>query len=92
MTTINFKGKEYELKEVGYREYRKLVKQRKDAMQSNDEDLMLDALETWLKATTNITDSDLDTFSLIDAITISAKVGESQTLPLQPNSTTPTSS
>jgi len=80
---IEFKGKKYQLKELKYGQWRKILKLRKEAVEKNDEYLMAEALGIWLKTAVQIEDEELNNWTITDIIEFSQKLANNQTIPLQ---------
>ena len=81
---IQYKDKDFVVIPVTYGLWRKLLKLRKQALDSKDEYLMAEALDQWIKATTNATDIDIANWTLDEIVEFTRLVGESSSLPLQP--------
>ena len=82
---IEYKTKEFDVKPMTYGLWRKLLKLRKQALDSKDEYLMAEALDQWIKATTSATDADIANWTLEEIVEFTRLVGESSSLPLQPS-------
>ena len=85
MRKIEFKGKDFIVKPITYGLWRKLLRLRNQATENNDEYLMAEALDQWIKATTNATDVDITSWTLQEITEFTVLVGEASALPLQPN-------
>lgn len=83
MSEIEFKSKKYQLKELKYGQWRKILKLRKEAVEKNDEYLMAEALGIWLKTAINIEDEELNNWTINEIMEFSQKLANIQTIPLQ---------
>ena len=82
---VEYKGKQFTLKEMTYGKWRQLLKLRKQANDTEDEYVVSEALDGWLKATTNATDADISSWTLGEISQFIQKVSEEMAIPLQPS-------
>ena len=81
---VEYKGKQFTLKEMTYGKWRQLLKLRKQANDTKDEYVVSEALDGWLKATTNVKDEDIRDWTLGEISEFIAKVSEEMAIPLPP--------
>ena len=82
---VEFKGKQFNIKEMTYGKWRQLLKLRKQANDTKDEYIVSEALDGWLKATTNVTDADISAWTLGEISDFIKRVSEEMSIPLQPS-------
>ena len=82
---VEFKGKQFSIKEMTYGKWRQLLKLRKQANDTKDEYIVSEALDQWLKATTTITDADIKDWTLTEISEFIKLVSEEMAIPLQPS-------
>ena len=81
---VEFKGKTFNLKEMTYGKWRQLLKLRKQATDTKDEYIVSEALDGWLKATTDVEDKDIVPWTLGEISEFIKLVSEEMAIPLQP--------
>ena len=82
---ITYKGKTYKIKELKYGDYRKMVRTRKEALDTKDDNLMIEAIAVWLKTITDASDEDIDDLTLSEIMDFTKRISEIQSIPLQPS-------
>lgn len=84
MTEIDVRGNKYQVKEIKYGDWKRLLDERQEALSATDPRKSMGAIDKWVTSLTDIPLSVLDDLTLAEVEDLARKLGASQQLPLQP--------